>query len=255
VKITVCVSTYNRPRLLGYLIWCFEHQTNHENREMLILDDAGQLLPTSGDRWQIFSVDERFPSLGAKRNALARLVPTSSDAIAVWDDDDIYMPWALEATCAALEKAPWSRPSLALTPSMGTLRPLRTYTQPDRSDRAYQGGWGYRTEAFWQVGGYPADVSVGEDLELARRFMAAGIEDADPIALGHTPFYVFGPWGNLHLGGLSYEGWPRAAEVGEPIRIEPRQPAVRLERTAITGEPLPRPWRGNWLTNYPIEKE
>ena len=231
--------------MLGYMLWCFEHQS-HNDRELIVLDDAGQLAPTEGDRWRIVSTPDRFPTLGAKRNALAQLAG-ETDAMAVWDDDDLYMPWALEATVDAIQHAPWSRPSMILARSMNTLRPLRTYMQPDRSDRAYHSAWGYHREAFWKVGGYPADVSVGEDAALAVRFMRQRIPDADPIHLGHAPFCVFAPWNNRHLGMLSYKSWPLKPPNGDPITIEPRQPAVRLQRTAITGEPMPRPFRGNWL--------
>ncbi len=41
MKICVCCCTYKRPVSLGYLIRCFERQT-HAERELVILDDAGQ---------------------------------------------------------------------------------------------------------------------------------------------------------------------------------------------------------------------
>ena len=247
MKITALCCTYNRPRLLAYMLWCFTQQT-HQDRELIILDDAGQYRQTHGDRWRIVSVGERYPTLGAKRNALAQLAG-ETDALAIWDDDDLYTPWALEATCAALEAAPWSRPSLILARTQHGLRPLRTYREADKSDRAYHGSWGYLREAFWAVGGYPPEVSVGEDAALAVRFMRQRIPDADPIELNHSPFYLFAPWGNVHLGMHSYEAWPLAPPSGEPITLEPRQPVVRLDTTAIQGELLRRPFGGNWL-NY-----
>ena len=62
-----------------------------------------------GDRWRLVSVADRFATLGEKRNAAARLAPPDADALAIWDDDDLYMPWALRASVAALRARPSGR--------------------------------------------------------------------------------------------------------------------------------------------------
>ena len=105
---------------------------------------------------------KRFPTLGEKRNAAAALVADDVEALAVWDDDDLYLPWALSASAAALAQAAWSRPSLVL------------HLQPGKGLRQHQtgglfhGGWAYRRDVFRQCGGYPA-LNNGEDQALARR--------------------------------------------------------------------------------------
>ena len=116
MKIAVVCVTYNRPRQLGQMIRCFQRQ-DYAPRELVILDDAGQYAPTEGPGWRLTSVAERFPTLGEKRNAAARLVSPDAEALAVWDDDDLYMPWALRASAAALEHAAWSRPAWCCTHS------------------------------------------------------------------------------------------------------------------------------------------
>jgi hypothetical protein len=183
MRIAVVCITWNRPRQLGQMIRCFERQT-HYDREMVILDDAGQYEPTRGDGWQIHSSPIRFASIGEKRNAAAKLISRYAKAIAVWDDDDLYMPWALEATNDALHDSPMSRPSRVLHPD-----PDWNLQQHDTGG-LFHSGWGYRTTGFFGVRGYPP-MNCGEDQELLRKFINMGWTSSDPIALGFQPFLVY----------------------------------------------------------------
>jgi glycosyltransferase involved in cell wall biosynthesis len=115
MKIAAVCCTYLRPKALGRLIHCFLQQ-DYPKRELIILDDAGQYDNQQGDRWRLISVNSRFPTLGEKRNAAVALVADDVEALAVWDDDDLYLPWALRACAEALRVAPWSRPSIVLHP-------------------------------------------------------------------------------------------------------------------------------------------
>ena len=221
MKIAVVVCTYNRPALLGHLVRSFELQ-DYPDREMVILDDAGQYRSQSGPRWQLVSIARRFRSLGEKRNALAALASPGAEAFAVWDDDDLYLPWALSASVAALERADWSRPSLVLHPSADwTLRQHET-------GGLYHGGWAYRRGAFDAAGGYPP-LSGPEDQGLAKKFEQLGVTQADPIALGFRPFYVY-PWAEMarswgHLSGLGGRAWEKIGRyVIEPAELVPSDP-------------------------------
>ena len=226
MKIAVVCVTYNRPRQLGQMIRCFERQ-DYTPRELVILDDAGQYEATEGFGWRLVSTSERFSTLGKKRNAAARLVARDTEALAVWDDDDLYMPWALRASVTALERADWSRPSLVLHPRPdGLLRQHRT-------DGLFHSGWAYRRDAFDRAGGYPA-VNNGEDQGLAGRFDRLGAAEADPLTLGFPPFLVY-PWsGGMHLswvGSRGYKNWERL--VIERATVEPSDPPLRLEESSI----------------------
>jgi glycosyltransferase involved in cell wall biosynthesis len=199
-----------RPRQLGHLIRCFERQT-YENRRMVILDDAGTYSTThesaviKGDRWTLISLNMRYPSLGEKRNCTAEMaqqVYPDASAYAIWDDDDLYLPWALEASVAALRHAEWSRPSLVLHPvaSDGAW----TFNQ-HLTGGLYHGGWAYRREMFERMGGYRAGYSGPEDKDLMERMVDAGVSQADPIKLGFRPSYIY-PWsdatGSPHISGF-----------------------------------------------------
>jgi hypothetical protein len=218
MKIAAVCCTYLRPRQLGRMIRCFERQ-DYERRELVILDDAGQYDRAHGDRWRLVSLADRFRSLGEKRNAAAGLVSPDVEALAVWDDDDLYLPWALRASVAALRLAPWSRPSLVLHPEPdGSLRQHRT-------GGLFHGGWAYRRNTFEKCGGYPA-MNNGEDQAMAARWIAAGTAYADPIRLGFRPFYVY-TWGTgQHLSGMGPDGYLRLARrLVEKTTVVPCDPS------------------------------
>lgn len=233
VKIAVVCVTYNRPHSLGRMIHCFERQ-DHARRELVILDDAGQYRTAEGPQWRLVSVSRRFSTLGEKRNAAVKLVSPDAEWLAVWDDDDLYMPWALQASAAALQQAAWSQPSLVLHPlSDGTLRQHWT-------GGLFHSGWAYRREAFERVGGYPA-IDNGEDQGLAARFQQYNVASADPIALGFRPFLVY-PWHNgLHLswaGPNGYAQWGRMEITSAAVHSE--KPSLRLDASNIRSGVHPR---------------
>ena len=206
MKIAAVCCTHLRPKHLGYLIKCFlEQDYPRERRELVILDDAGQYDNQQGDRWRLISQSQRYPTLGEKRNAAAGLISPDVEALAVWDDDDVYLPWALSASVAALREAPWSRPSLVLhCQGDGSLKQHQT-------GGLFHGGWAYTREAFDRVKGY-ARMDNGEDQNLAHRMARAGIRSADPITLGCRPFYVYNWAGaGYHLSGMGTDGYRRLA--------------------------------------------
>jgi hypothetical protein len=227
MKIAAVCCTYLRPKQLGHMIRCFERQ-DYEERELVILDDAGQYEDTHGDSWRLISLPNRFGSLGEKRNAAASLVSPDVEALAVWDDDDLYLPWALRASAAALRVAPWSRPSLVLHPQPdGSLRQHRT-------GGLFHGGWAYRRRTFEQCDGYPA-MNNGEDQAFAARLLTAGTAGADPMRLGHRPFYVYVWGGGYHISGMGPDGYERlaAAPVEKTVAVARDPPGLDLDNPRI----------------------
>ena len=236
MKIAAVCVTYLRPRQLGWLIRCFLDQDYPpDRRELIILDDAGQYEDQHGDGWRLTSKAGRFHTLGEKRNAAAALVSDDVEAMAVWDDDDVYLPWALSASVAALRHAPWSRPSLVLHPRAdGSLNQHCT-------GGLFHGGWAYRRKTFEQVGGYPA-LDNGEDQALAQQFAWAGVPQADPCTLGFTPFYVYVWGGGWHLSGMGTDGYRRLGRLrAEKTRlVVTSPPTIDLQHPKILQEVHPR---------------
>jgi hypothetical protein len=217
MKIAAVCCTYLRPIELGHLVRCFQYQ-DYPDRELVILDDAGQYENCQGDRWRLIAAATRFATLGEKRNAAAWLVSPDVDALAVWDDDDLYLPWALSASVSALRRAPWSRPSLVLHPAPdGGLRQHRT-------GGLFHGGWAYRRDVFWHCGGYPP-CDNGEDRQLAARLARAHVGQADPVRLGFPPFYVFRWNGGQHLSCMGTDGYQRLGTLrGRRTTLVPADP-------------------------------
>lgn len=181
MKITVCCCTYGRPKQLAEMLWCYEHQT-HKDRELVILDDANQYKNQEGDRWRLVSSRTRYPTLGDKRNASIALAG-NPEYIAIWDDDDLYYPWALSAVASALAVAEFCRPSLVYTES-------NDKTLIETCARGmYHGAWGFHYSTWEKAGKYPP-VSGPEDSFLRTRIERFATE-ADPMSFGFNPYYVY----------------------------------------------------------------
>lgn len=101
MKILCICPTYGRPKLVQNALACFLDQS-HPDKFLVIVDDAGQIAEQRGENWAVLSQSERSPNLPLKYAAAAAAFP-GFDAVSIWDDDDIYLPWHLEAANAALE--------------------------------------------------------------------------------------------------------------------------------------------------------
>lgn len=249
MKIAVLCCTWCRPRQLSYVLRCFELQ-NHADRELIVLDDAQQYGPQEGDRWRIVSAPRRFDSLADKRNAVARLASDDADAFAVWDDDDLYLPWQLSAHAAALERADWSRPNLVLHPADPQWSALRQH----ETGGLYHAGWAFSRDAFARSGGYPSGWSGPEDQQLLFRLERLGLRQACPCEVtARPPAYIYDntPQSAPHISGMLRSGdrgrqaWELCGMFcGDPVaRIEPQPPPMLdLEHPRIESGVHARPF-------------
>jgi hypothetical protein len=201
----LCV-TFNRPHLLPNLIESFNRQDYPLlRRQLLILDDCGQY-PTEpgGDGWQVISVRRRFETLSAKRNALAAMTGSDVDAIAIWDDDDTYLPWALLASAWAMKRGPVSHPSVVLTDKLKLA---------ETGQKLYQASTAIDRDLFLDLGGYPRGNS-GVDQKLVSLLREKSGPAIDPTE-HFPPFYVYGWQGTQspHLSTLGADGYD-----GEKLR-------------------------------------
>jgi len=180
MKIACLCCTFNRPGQLAEAVESFLRQTYPaELRELVILDDAGQYAQGACDDLpgvKLITTRHRFRTMGEKRNACAALASPDAEAYAVWDDDDIYLPWHLEAMARVFESGiPWSRPEEVWIDR-------RSYLERKKTGGLFHGSWGFTREAFLSVGGYPA-MQSGQDQALAGRFKRAGIKPVSPSEL------------------------------------------------------------------------
>ena len=139
--------TYRRPQMMGTTTLAFHGQDYPEDRrELIILDDAGELQNDSCGGWQIISIPRRFRSLPEKFNAIAGLA--KGDILVVWEDDDIYLPHHISTHVRAMEGRLWSKPSFVLSSYTGRLE------QEDATGR-FHASLAFRREIFDRIGGWP----------------------------------------------------------------------------------------------------
>ncbi len=166
--ISCVMPTYGRPDYVNEAIQMFLDQ-DYPNKELVILNDcAGQIFtcdlpPEAGVR--VINHPERFPSLGDKRNACIELA--QGEFIAIWDDDDVYLPWRLSHSYRMMT-AHGTPFYLAeeFYEYRGVGEPLHEKQcgpgQACRPNTLF-------TKRLWQaVHGYPS-INVGEDSEFFRR--------------------------------------------------------------------------------------
>ncbi len=226
LKIACLCCTFNRPAQLAEAVESFLRQTYPaELRELVILDDAGQYAPNACDHLpgvKLITTRHRFRTLGEKRNACAALASPDVEAYAVWDDDDIYLPWHLEAMAEVFAAGnAWSLPAEVWIDR-------RTYLERKATKGLFHGSWGFRRDVFLLVGGYPA-MQSGQDQALAGRFKKAGIKPVSPseVAVGSStptdgvqprlalPSYIY-RWhtypGAKHISALGKDGYRHRGE-------------------------------------------
>ncbi len=248
MKICALCPTFNRPQCLGRLIHSFNLQ-DYPDRLLLILDDAAQHQNQEGDRWKLVSHCFRYPDLGSKRNVMVKIALEcwpDIEAFALFDDDDLYLPWALSASVAALEKADWARPSLVFEHRGEKLVKRETFNRIAPEDRAYQSGWSFRRHVLETLK-WPS-TSNGEDRGLARAVTERYGPSADTISERHPqPFYIYSyptrETRNLSRLGPANEGYEalgkqditpvESLEIGWP---------VDYRKLPISEGVLPRGW-------------
>lgn len=233
MKLACLCPTYGRPRLLEHAIQCFLDQDYPADQcELVILDDAGQYecQEHSGPKpWRVISVPQRFWTLGEKRNAVAALASPDVEGYVCWDDDDIYLPWTLKAHAAALKRASWARPS-------AIIRERKTGTFELRPSKGiYHGSWSWTRELFQKVRGYPF-MQSGQDQAIGAIFRKLRIPEANPLALGFKPYYIY-RWETAKTWHLSVkrgdEGYRMFAQKAGPISPETLRPNLPERYTHV----------------------
>jgi glycosyltransferase involved in cell wall biosynthesis len=184
--ITAVCPTYRHPELLANSLALFQLQ-KHRDKYLVILDDGGTFDNQEGENWKVVSVPERYAALDVKHNALLDHLPADTDAIAVWDDDDIYLPHHLAAHARALERGSYSHPVHVYSDYTGEvlLEPARW---------RFHGCIAARIELVRQIDGWPTDGRPDFDQQFIGRLQRAGVT-ADPTPA--NPSYIY-RWRHEH---------------------------------------------------------
>jgi glycosyltransferase involved in cell wall biosynthesis len=229
MKLAMVCCTYLRPQYLGGIIRCFLDQ-DHPHKELVILDDAGQYESQEGNGWRLVSTTQRYPNLGAKRDAAVALVSNDVEALQVMDDDDLYLPWTLSAAARALAYGDWIKPSLIYVAEPGSAPRMLGVSA---GGYVMHASWALRVSAFRRAGGY-GQTFAEEDGLLQDRLVAERTTVADPMTHGSEPYFI---WRKHNDGYRAHDfvgcrAWPNASnpvpECKLPIVIPDTNPALVL---------------------------
>lgn len=236
MEITAACVTYNRPALLGRLIACFEKQT-HPECNLLILDSASQYnRRRKGNGWEIISCP-CYKTMAERTNACVKAAQT--EAIAIWDDDDVYLPWALASCVSALSTHVWAQPRIVYEHRVGGL--AKMITERACGGYGYHASWAYRKPAFRRAGGY-TPLESGSDLMFSRAMNGTCGCSVDANFFG-DPYIIVGH--NTRNRGL--DPWP----LGEKgyVRAKPGD-----ENPVLQNPKIPIEWQVDYLS-LPIVEE
>lgn len=190
-RISVCLVHYQRPDLLEQALAGLERQT-FTDFEVILVDDGSSpevrerldaLRPRFETRgWKIIFQDNQY--LGAARNRAA------AEARGAWllfhDDDNVAMPFMLEAYLSAAENARADIVTAAMATFAGLKPPpekprtVWLFTGPARAFGAIENIYGdanalIRRDAFEALGGFTETYGVGhEDWEFYSKAVLAG---------------------------------------------------------------------------------
>ena len=153
--------TFARVHLLEEAIHSFLVQDYPGEKELVVLNDfSPQILRFDHPEVTVINLPVRFRTLGEKRNAAAALA--RHDLLAVWDDDDIYLPHRLRFSADTYD------------PEKRFFKPIHGFqlnndvvSGPMR--HVFHSGAMWHRSLFDEVGGY-AHMGRGQDKEIERRF-------------------------------------------------------------------------------------
>jgi hypothetical protein len=193
--------TFARPvRLLEEAVHSFLNQDYPGEKELLILNDFDrQVIRFDHPQVQVVNVSRRFRTVGEKRNAAAALC--SHDLLAVWDDDDIFLPHRLSFSVARYDETRrFFKPSRAFTLNDGVL-------SGPKANLFHSGSLWHRS-LFDEVGGY-RHMGSGQDHDLEVRFdkVIGGHKNHDGIQ--PSEIYYLYRWAgtqSYHLSGFGRDG-------------------------------------------------
>lgn len=191
--VSCIMPTFGRPKLVPESVAMFLEQ-DYPHKELIILNDCpGQTYVSDLPGVRVINANERYQSLGTKRNEAIKLA--KGPLIAVWDDDDVYLPWRLSYTVEQMRilQTPHYRP-YEFWAYWGKDELLTNRSLPEWVSH----GLAMFQKSLWEaVEGYP-EITLGEDSAFFRRIETASqvelstyeisVEDRFFILRGSSPY-------------------------------------------------------------------
>lgn len=156
MKIAAICPTFRRPSLIPGIVKMFLDQS-HEDKFLLILDDGQSfdeqwILDKGKPVGRLISCPYRMPSVWHKFNFLWKTAEAhGAEAVALMEDDDLYLPDYLSYHADVLSKWMWSSGK-----QVWFMEPRRE-PRVELAQRRFHGGWAYLINSLREVGGYRED--------------------------------------------------------------------------------------------------
>ena len=232
----LCV-TYGRPHVLEESIYSFLQQDYQGPKELVILNDfAEQTLRFDHPEVRIINRQERYPSLGDKRNASVELA--SHDLLFVWDDDDIFLPHRLRYSVEQM------RGGLSFFKQGGHALILNDGKVTEILHSIFHSASCYTRALFKQVGGYQP-LGRGEDMYFEQALhQILGDRFPQGIADPNEYFYLYRWAGTNSYHASWYEDKPEQSgnqQVADFVRQQVASAAIPVGD--VTLNPL---WRADY---------
>lgn len=247
----VCLCpTYGRPNVVANAAACFLTQDYPaDQRKLLILDDANQIQP----QWNVEGVSvitsaERYSSLPAKYNVMIDIMSDWADAVCVWDDDDIYLPWHVRTHVEAMtgkhsgRQRLWSHPTNVYSTYTG--RPMI-----EAAAGRFHGSLAVQMSLLQLMGGWvgvmPPHHPKRADFDQRMIAACASFDERGNPVLPHGPGYVYrwGDSGAVHCSGLmktpDNEDWYDNMRISEPRAGGPLKPKFDARTKQLMRELVP----------------
>lgn len=188
--ISCLCPTFRRPRLLQNAIACFlEQDYPQDRRELIILDDDDAYenleYKTPKGNYRVVSHGRAYSSLTEKYNALAGIA--EGDVFAVWEDDDVYLPWHLTSNVRCMGSSisiPWVSKSSMVYSTYGNK------LQTEKATGRFHASLVFNRIAFEKVGGWPDTKRADFDQMFIQSFLR-NVSVCDPTESGAMPSYCF----------------------------------------------------------------
>ncbi|SFJ57686.1 glycosyltransferase family 2 protein [Planctomicrobium piriforme] len=245
--VSCVMPTYGRADYVAESVRMFLDQ-DYPSKELLILNDCpGQTFRGELPGVRIINADQRWSTLGDKRNAIIQ--QARGELIAVWDDDDVYLPWRLSQAVNRLREL-----------NAAIYCPAEYWAYwgaADLHDNQARLDWIYHPlvvfqKSLWQaVGGYPP-LSNAEDTALMRKFLdhLSIAWPQDPIRRYDRPMIMRGKskYHHTSIGGGEHPPDTRTGEIRlvpcdiqDPILRDCRDRLLKEHRmtTQLRGTPPP----------------
>ncbi len=162
MSISCLCITYSRTALLEESIECFLRQDYKGDKELLILNDCeDQILSYDHPEVTIINLPTRFRSLGEKRATSVALA--KYDNLAIWDDDDIYLPHRLSYSLNRMNRFKLGFFNLNQAFEWSPTKKIHGIHAS-----YYFGGAMFTRETYNKARGF-SHVNIGEDVEFIGR--------------------------------------------------------------------------------------